>query len=95
MSISINLTLLWTWLVVAVPLTVSTHTCFAVGCDVLPRTEHFAAVHTGAVVQRDTVSMVILILVMWAVTATYTGHTGPQWFAETVAGFLSCVHWGL
>lgn len=49
---------------------------FAVGFDSLSCTEHFATVHTGAVFQRHTVSKVILILVMWAVTATITGHAG-------------------
>lgn len=50
--------------------------CFAVGFDVLSHAEYFATVHTGAVVQRNTVSTVILILVMWAVAATLTGHIG-------------------
>lgn len=39
-------------------------------------TENSAAVNTGTVVSRNTVSMVILVLVMWAVTATLTGHVG-------------------
>lgn len=50
--------------------------CFTVGFDYLSRSKYFAAVHAGAVVQRNTVSVVIFILVMWAVTATLTGHTG-------------------
>lgn len=46
---------------------------FAAGFDTLSCTEYFPIVHTGAVFQRDTVSK----MVMWAVTATITGHTDP------------------
>lgn len=50
---------------------------FAIGFDPLSRTEDFPAVHAGAVFQRNTFPKVILILVMWAVTATITCHTDP------------------
>lgn len=46
---------------------------FAVGSDMLSCVEHFSTVHTGAVFQRHAVSKVILILVVWAVTATIAG----------------------
>ncbi len=49
---------------------------FAVGFDVLSCPEYFATVHTGAVVQRNTGSIVILILARWAVTAALAGHAG-------------------
>lgn len=50
--------------------------CFALGFDSLSCTVHIATVHTGAVVQKNAVAMVILILVMWAVTATLAGPAG-------------------
>ena len=50
--------------------------CFTVGFDMLSCTEYSATVHTGAVVQRNTVSTVIFVLFIWAVTATLTVHCG-------------------
>lgn len=49
--------------------------CFTVGFDVLPWSKHFPTVHTGTVVHGDTVSTVVLVLVMWTVTAALTGHS--------------------
>lgn len=43
--------------------------------DMLSWAEYFATVHTGAVVPSNTVSMVILILALWAVAATVTNGT--------------------
>lgn len=48
--------------------------CFALGFHLLSWAEHFATIHAGAVVQRNAVSVVVLKLVIWAVTATVTGH---------------------
>lgn len=50
--------------------------CFTVGFDMLSCTEDFTAVHTSAVVHRNTVAVVILKLVMWTVTTTLAGRVG-------------------
>lgn len=55
---------------------------FTVGFDMLSCTEDFPAVHTGAVVHRNTVAMVIFKLVMRAVTTTLTGRTGTLEVAQ-------------
>lgn len=53
---------------------------FAVAFDALSSSEHPPAVHTGALFHRNAVAKVILILVVWAVAAAITSHTG---FLET------------
>lgn len=49
---------------------------FTAGSDMLSCTEDFTTVHAGAIVPRNTVSMVIFIFIIWAVTATHTCHVG-------------------